>query len=565
MINTAQISVFFLIAFFVVIFGCDKIEKKDDFDHVEYLWFEYEGRDDVFSKPLAEGSYQNPIIAGFYPDPSIVRVEDDYYLTTSSFSYFPGLPILHSKDLVNWKLIGHGLNSLKQVQFNQEEGISRGIFAPTIRYHDGLFYVITTDVDGIGNFIITAKDPAGPWSAPIQLPEINGIDPDIFFNDDGRVYIAHNGPPKGSPLYEGHRAIWLWELDLNSSKIIADSGRIIVDGGVDISKQPIWIEAPHIYKKGSWYYLSCAEGGTSTQHSQVIFRTRDLSKPFLPYKNNPILTQRDLKENRPHPITSTGHADFVQTPSGQWWAVFLGVRPYGDGFHNIGRETYMLPVLWKDDWPHILPPETPVPYTHALPSLVVVGDDTPPQTGSFKWRDEYDRGVLDLNWTKVRTSAKLWHTFRNGRLLLLPQGISLSERMQPSYLARRQQHNNFLAKTEFRLPANEKVLAGIAAFQSSSYNYSLGVVKVHDQYELRLNRTFDGKVERIESTQLSIMGKTITLGLEQVESEMNFFYLDENASKIYIHKNADATILSTQVAGGFVGATVGPYAYITEN
>jgi alpha-N-arabinofuranosidase len=247
---------------------------------VAFDWFRYEGRDAAFAGVLQPGYYRNPVLAGFYPDPSIVRVADDYYLVTSSFAYFPGLPVFHSTDLVNWRQIGHALSRRSQLTFENGQGISRGIFAPTIRHHDGRFYIITTDVDGIGNFYVTAADPAGLWSDPVLLPQIDGIDPDLFFDQDGRVYIAHNGAPEGAPRYDGHRAIWLWEYDLERRQVIPGSGRVIVDGGVDPARQPIWIEGPHLYRVGGWYYLSCAEGGTTDQHSQVVFRTA--ARPALP-------------------------------------------------------------------------------------------------------------------------------------------------------------------------------------------------------------------------------------------------------------------------------------------
>ncbi|MFT6898601.1 MAG: xylan 1,4-beta-xylosidase [Paraglaciecola sp.] len=165
----------------------------------------------------------------------------------SSFSYAPGVPILHCQDLVNWELLGHVLTRPEQLNL-QGQQVSRGVFAPTIRYHDGLFYMITTVVDTGGNFFVTAEDPAGQWSDPHWLPEIDGIDPDIFFDANGKVYITHSGVPQGQPLYEGHRAIWMWEYDLAQHKVLASSGRVIVNGGVDLVKQPIWIEAPHIYQ-----------------------------------------------------------------------------------------------------------------------------------------------------------------------------------------------------------------------------------------------------------------------------------------------------------------------------
>jgi alpha-N-arabinofuranosidase len=176
-------------------------------------------------------------------------------------------------------------------------------------------------------------------------------------------------PADGHGLYSGHRAIWLQEFDLTSRRL-SGPRQIIVDGGVDITKHPIWIEGPHLFQRNGWYYLIAAEGGTGEDHSEVVFRSRNVRGPYAPWEKNPILTQRTLDPRRPDPVTSTGHADFVQTPDGAWWAVFLGARPYAEGrLYNTGRETFLLPVAWEDDWPVILAPNVPVPAMAAAPKL----------------------------------------------------------------------------------------------------------------------------------------------------------------------------------------------------
>ena len=529
---------------------------------VVFDWFQYEGRDAVFFEELQENHYRNPVIAGFHPDPSIVRVKDDYYLVNSSFAYFPGLPVFHSKDLVSWEQIGHALTRRSQLSFENGQGISRGIFAPTIRFHDGLFYIITTDVDGIGNFYITAKNPAGPWSDPVLLPEINGIDPDLFFDDDGRVYVTHNGEPEGPALYSGHRAIWLKEIDLLSGKVINGFDKVIVNGGVDLEKQPIWVEGPHLYKLNGWYYLLCAEGGTEDQHSQVIFRSRSLNAAFVPYEKNPILTQRDLDPGRPNPITSTGHADFVQTAEGDWWAVFLGVRPYDRDFHNTGRETFMLPVSWQDEWPHILDPQTPVPWQARRPDIESGMSDAPPQTGNFSWRDDFAQPQLKPDWLMVRTSDVQWNeidTDSNSlRLTALPTG--LQEKTQPAYLGRVQQHLEFGASTRLQLPVNQHVMAGLVIFQSSDFNYFLGVRNTGESYTVSLEETRDGELRMIASAEFTTSENHIVLGLNQQDAKLDFYYDLVGAKPIELISGLDAKLLSTQVAGGFVGATIGMHA-----
>ena len=176
-----------------------------------FNWFEYTGHDRVFDQPLPAGGYRNPVVAGFYPDPSITRVGDTFYLVNSTFTYFPGIPVFRSDDLVHWQQIGNVIDRPPGFSFDGL-GVSRGMFAPTIRFHNGLFYVVCTSVDAGGNFLSVAKDPAGPWSDPIWLKEVDGIDPSLFFDDDGKAYLLNNGPPVGPPKYAGHRAIWIQEF-----------------------------------------------------------------------------------------------------------------------------------------------------------------------------------------------------------------------------------------------------------------------------------------------------------------------------------------------------------------
>ena len=313
-------------------------------EFARFDWFEYRGADPIDAIATADARhYRNPILAGFYPDPSIERVGEDYYLVNSSFAYFPGIPLFHSRDLVTWTQIGNVIDRPGQFAFGAI-GLSRGIFAPDITYHRGVFYLVSTCIDCGGNFVLTATDPAGPWSDPVWV-DIDGIDPALFFDDDGSAWILNNGPPVGTPLYDGHRAIWIQRFDERALQPVGPR-TLLINGGVDLAARPIWAEGPHLFRKDGWYYLITAEGGTAEQHAEVVYRSRDVTGPYRPGPGNPILTQRDLDPARPHPITSAGHADFVTTPAGDWWSVFLGARPYRDNYYNIGRETFLLPVKW---------------------------------------------------------------------------------------------------------------------------------------------------------------------------------------------------------------------------
>jgi len=362
--------------------------------------FVYQGEDPSDAIKAGPGQYRNPVVQGFYPDPSVTRVGKDYYLVNSTFAWFPGLPIHHSTDLVNWTQIGNAIDRPGMLDFKRL-GLSRAAFAPAITHHDGLFYILNTCVDCGGNFLITAKDPKGPWSDPVWLPQVGGIDASLFFDDDGRGWIVNNEEPPGPAEYQGHRAIWIQEYDPKTQKTIGPR-TVLLDKGVDPSTKPIWPEGPHILKKDGWYYLTAAEGGTAEGHSQVVLRSKAVTGPYVPYEHNPILTQRGLPKDRPLPITSAGHADIVDTPDGQWWATFLAVRPYGDDLYNTGRETFLLPVEWKDGWPVILENGKTIPYVADAPKLPKT--PAPPTSGPFEAVETFAGPELPHGWMTMRNS-----------------------------------------------------------------------------------------------------------------------------------------------------------------
>jgi beta-xylosidase len=532
-------------------------------------WFEYSGDDSIYhTTPPSRDRYLNPVLSGFYPDPSITRAGDDYYLVTSSFSYFPGIPIFRSRDLVHWTQIGHVLDRPTQLVLDGR-GISEGIYAPTIRYHAGTFYLITTCSYCGGNFIVTATNPAGPWSEPIWLRDVDGIDPSIFFDDDGRAYIVNNGPPAETPRYNGHRAIWFQEYDVRSHKMLGPR-TVIVNGGVDITKKPIWIEAPHILKVDGRYYLICAEGGTAGQHSEVVFRSDSVGGPYVPYSGNPILTQRQLSPSRPAPITSTGHADFVQTPNGEWWSVFLGVRPYGPDLTNIGRETFMLPVRWRDGWPTILDDSAAtVPYSAKVPSLAPDTIGAEPMSGNFHVRDEFNEPKLAPSWVVIRTPREPWYdlTTNPGSLTLHARPTPLGVRGQPAFVGRRQQHAVMTATTAMRYtPTRPGDAAGLVAFQSDSFYYFLGETLRDGKPVVRLVRragTRDNGTEvTIAEAPLAAHGEApLFLRISARGGQYDFSYAERSNAWRVLARDVDGTILSTHVAGGFVGTIIGLYAH----
>ena len=530
---------------------------------VLFDWFEYRGHDKAFEQPLPPGHYRNPVLAGFHPDPSVTRVGDRFYLVNSTFAYFPGIPVFESTDLVHWKQIGNVIDRPSQLDYDGL-GASRGVFAPTIEHHDGTFYVLNTMVDSGGNFIATAKNPAGPWSDPIWLPTIDGIDPSLFIDGD-KAYLLNNGPPQGKPRYEGHRAIWMQEFDLARRKPIGPR-KVMIDGGVDPVKNPIWIEGPHLYKREGWYYLSAAEGGTGPQHSQVVLRSRSVWGPYAPHKSNPILSQRELPEDRKDAISNAGHADLVEAVDGSWWAVFLASRLYDRVHYNTGRETFLLPVTWKDGWPLILESGRAIPQAVPAPKFMRRDATQAPLSGNFIWRDEFDEPALDPAWLFLRTPERPWADLRAqpGRLAIHPRAIGLDSSRNPSFLARRQQHLAFEASTSLAVPENAGIAAGIAAFQGEKYWYFLGVRRSGRHAELFLEKSGGREAETIATKRIEPNAQ-LKLKIAGDGGAYSFAFDGDGKGWQWLRQNDDGTILSTDVADGFVGAVVGPYARVVQN
>lgn len=505
--------------------------------------------------------YSNPILAGFYSDPSWCRVGSDYYLVTSTFAYFPGLPIFHSKDLVNWEQIGNAMNRNAQLVLTNAK-VSGGLFAPTIRYHDGLYYIMCTNVSKGGNFMITAKKPGGPWSDPIYTPAVNGIDPSLFFDDDGKVYITYNSvAPDNLPLYDGHRTIRLFEYDTKLKKTIGQE-KIIVNGGTDLSKHPIWIEGPHLYKIRDWYYLMCAEGGTSYDHSEVIFRSKTVDGPFESYKGNPILTQRTLDPKRKNPVTSTGHADLVQTPEGRWYAVFLGCRPYEDDYYNTGRETFMAPVSWKDGWPTIIPADSAVHFSYPVPYASTKKVQSK-FSGNYGIKEDFKDKELNNRFVFLRNPSDNLYRIRKGHLEIPLKKETVSGKGNPAFIGFRQAHLKCTVDVRLMFEAkaaDEK--AGLLIFQNDKYYYYLCKSIAAGQPVVQLFRAADeeGKEDKLlASAELKANGP-VQLKIVAGGPTYDFYYAEDKGSWKLLSGGVDGKILSTKTAGGFVGAMFAMYA-----
>jgi len=445
----------------------------------------------------------------------------------------------------------------------------QGIFAPAIRYHNGLFYITCTVVGKRGNFVVTSKNAAGPWSNPVWIPQIGGIDPSMFFDDDGKAYIVYNSDaPDNKPLYDGHRTIRLYEFAIDELRVIGDE-MLLVNGGTDLSKNPVWIEGPHLFKVNGLYYLIAAEGGTAEQHSEVVFRSLKVQGPYIPYEKNPILTQRHLDPHRADPITSTGHADLVQTDTGEWWAVFLGCRPYPpveENFYNTGRETFLAPVRWIDGWPVINPDFEEIQYHYPRPNLSLQNQHPLRYSGNFNIRDDFDTKTLGLNWVMLRTPREDWYDLSNrpGFLSLRLRPETCSGSGNPSFLGHRQQHLQGSATISMQFKPNadfEK--AGLLVFQNERHFYFLCQSRQAGLNVVQLYKSgTDQHMELLASKTLNINPQHLNLYLK-VAAKGNTYSCSYSLNQTdwsTLKDDVDATFLSTRVAGGFTGCMYALYA-----
>lgn len=540
--------------------------------------FMYKGNDSIYHKnPLKPGEFYTPILQGCYPDPSITRKGNDYYLVNSTFAMFPGVPIFHSNDLVNWKQIGHVLDRRSQLKVDSS-GISAGVYAPDIKYNanNETFYMITTQFSGgMNNMVVKTKDPLKGWSDPYKL-KFNGIDPSLFFDDNGKAYVVHNdAPDRGKERYNGHRIIKIWEYDIANDQVVEGTDKMIVDGGVDTSQRPIWIEAPHIYKKNGRYYLMCAEGGTGGWHSEVIFVSDSPTGPYVPAPGNPILTQRYFPKDRKDKIDWAGHADLVEGPDGKHYGVFLGIRPNEKDRVNIGRETFILPVDWSGEWPVFENGLIPMKSTLKMPKNVVnqTGKNGFFPSGNFTFTDNFSSEKLDYRWIGLRVPREEFMRVSNNGLTINPFVNNIKSRFATSTLFHRQQHSIFEAEVTLQyVPKTNTDLAGLVCYQSESFHYVFGITKKGDENFLVLAKTFrerqagpprqgtPAKTIIIASTKIDLKNPIRLQVSASHSDEYSFNYSLDGINFQNLGGPVSGDILSTNVAGGFTGALIGLYA-----
>lgn len=491
----------------------------------------------------AQESFSNPILSGFYPDPSIVRVNDTYYMVNSTFEWFPGMPIHRSKDLVNWELIGHGLHRQDQLKLQEGLGDYNGIYAVTIRHHQGVFYLVSTCVQCTrgGNFYVTAKKPEGPWSDPVWL-DSPGIDPSIMWDDDGKAYYVGHGNLTGKEAWVDQQGVWLQELDTRLGKLVGPRKQLTFGHANNAS----WTEGPHLYKINGQYLLLVAEGGTGYFHSVTAHHSKSVWGPYVADYVNPVLTHRHL--GRDYPIHSIGHADLVQTQKGDWWAVMLGKR-YVEGATLLARETFLTPVKFEGETPIFNPGIGRVTLTQKRPNLPWSPVKKTPI------RDDFNSPTLALQWNMLRTPQSQWYSVGNGSLVLQPRIQNLRALTNPSFIARRIEDHVFTATTQLNFSALKSgEQAGIAIYRNSQSHFTF----MKEADALVVTQVRQGVATRI--ARIAYTHDTVVLSAQARGRKLQFLFGANEADLKPIGRELDMAVISFEEAFGFNGPYVGMYA-----
>jgi alpha-N-arabinofuranosidase len=481
--------------------------------------------------------YTNPIITGMNPDPSICRAGNDFYLVTSTFEYFPGLPIYHSKDLIHWKLIGHALSSPVSNPLMGCEASTGGQYAPTIRYHKGTFYVIGTNYGGQGSqgiFYVTAKNPAGPWSDPIWTGDWY-VDPSLEFINDTLYYL--------SPDNAGNFLLGI--MDPETGKFTEPLKKIATGLG---GSSP---EGPHFYKINGYYYIMSAEGGTGYQHREVIQRSKSPWGPYEASPKNPVLSNMSDPEN---PFQAIGHADLVQLEDGSWWAVSLGIRPKNGRYQHLGRETFLAPVTWDENgWP-VAGTNGIVKEKYFAPNLQQHIWEKDPV------RDDFEKTTLNLYWNFIRNPRNEdWSlTEKPGYLRLKGSGVNFSEKKSPAFIGRRQSAFNIVASTKIVFtPTAENEEAGLVVRANDKNHYDLLVTKREGKKVVMFRKYLKDKIAAVHYEE--IPEGDIILCISATDKEYKLGIQEEGKAPKFIG-TASTKDISNEVIGGFTGVFIGMYA-----
>lgn len=477
--------------------------------------------------------YLNPILRGFHADPSICKADDSYYLVNSSFEYFPGIPVFQSRDLVNWTQIGNAISWENPVLLEgmQESG---GIWAPTIRYHEGIFF-ITAAIENYGNFIVHAKDPTKNWSEPVWV-DIGGIDPSLFFEEEKAYYCTTD------KLGSQNDGICLGEIDPFTGKIYREFVTVWKGTGGG------WLESPHLYHIGAWYYILTAEGGTFTTHMVTIGRSAQLYGPYEAYDKNPILTNR---EDTSLTVLGTGHGDIIQDEEGCWWMVHLGTRLARRTMSHLGRETFLTPFCWENDWPV---------FRDKKARIEELGVIKAPQINTYKFEDRFDSAGWDLPWHFLRNPVMTNYERGHGKLCLIPSPCKLEENNNTTMTLVCVTQPDFTCSMEAALvflPEEEQDEAGVLIYHTHRFFYAFGIRKKDGRCSVFVEKHVDDMKETVFDTPLI---KNEILMRVAADRDKYTFFLETKEGLVAVAE-ASTRFLANEVVGrSFTGTMLGLYA-----
>lgn len=489
---------------------------------------------------FAQG-YKNPVLPGFHADPSVCRWGDDFYLVNSTFQYFPGVPVYHSKDLVNWQQIGHCITRRSQADISGMDE-TEGIYAPTIRCHNGRFYMVTTIYPSRKHFYVWTDNPSGEWSEPIVIDfAVGSCDPTLFFDDNGKCYFLWK---------EGE--IKICEINVETGEKIGDIYRLWSGLG---GRYP---EGPHIYKKDGYYYLMLSEGGTEHGHSVTIARSKYLLGPYESNPANPILTHFNMKMQESE-IQGVGHADLVQAPDNSWWMICLGYRTSGYLQHVMGRETFLAPVRWDTGaWP-VVNSDGTLQTNMKCKTLPLVPMPKEPAI------DEFEGSKLACYWSflNIPDSTNYSLDERRGFLRLRPSEKTLDEKSNPTFIGRRQTEKNFIATALFDVSGiGNKTQAGITAYAARLNHYDV-IVNCDEAGNKSVQAVVRIGQSRNVIAELPLDNDKVYLRIDSDSYFYNLSFSVDNKTFVHLGK-MEYRYLSTETVGGFCGVHIGVYAQSPE-
>lgn len=474
--------------------------------------------------------YQNPVVKGFYPDPSVCAANGKFYLVCSSFQFFPGVPLFESTDLVNWTQIGHVLTRKSQVMLENINS-SGGVFAPTIRFYKGRFYMVTNNNTTQENFYVYTDDIYGEWSDPIVVDQ-GGIDPSLYF-EENRCYFISNGNDEN-----GKGCVMQCEIEIETGKKLTET-------------KPIWggsggryLESPHMYFINGMYYLMAAEGGTEYGHMVTYARSENIWGPFESYPKNPVLTNRN---KAPYIIQGIGHGDLIQAQDGNWYILCLGFRQIGVWmpYHHLGREVFLTPVRFGEDGWFRAGHDGTCDEFYEIP-------------GDFVQKEQklytFENTDFSREWCYLRHPHMENYQLEPDKVTLTGTDITLNEPQSPTFLGIRQRDFDMELSVDVTCDAKE---AGVTAYMNEDEHYEIGLSKTENGVEAFVHLHI-GDAECVKCRIALADNQKVTLLIKS--DACNYHYYVKDGEKAVYLASARTKYLSSEVSSGFTGVVLGLYA-----